>query len=396
MTASTRQRSEHFHSRDTFYQTQKTTRATTTFFAAATRPEVHHRTLSITTTIFNMSPLSLAMMHLVVLTLVVSAAAFEFLPDNAAVSYHPKAFTPAESVAIIKLMKQLPVEFDDRVDKSVKRTNYFDKGGAVTSKDSKYRWIFEKILPLYAPPPSQQYNDECDGSSDLEDFVSRIDFILLHEFDGGGFFDWHVDVKPGDNTGRTHNINVMLTERSQYAGGVLTVGLDDIPAQQGDCYSYPASFPHKVADITNGRRHTFIIAMKDLPEGEQSSTAKLDQVRQDYWETAERNHQQLCASNPSESKLHLLYGEFLTALGRPDEEVDAKYADMYASTKEAEEYAINFQNQGEMLEKDGRIEESKGYLNMANMIRSRILKIEHTSTQRRAHHEDTTLAFVHL
>ena len=330
-----------------------------------------------------MSPLSLAMMHLVVLTLVVLA---EFLPDNPAVNYHPKAFTPAESAAIIKQMKQLPVEFDDRVDKSVKRTNYFDKGGAVTSKDSKYRWIFEKILLLYAPPPpsQQQYSDECDDDafSDLEDFVSRIDFILLHEFDGGGFFDWHVDVKPGDNTGRTDNINVMLTERSQYAGGVLTVGLDNIPAQQGDCYSYPASFPHKVADITNGRRHTFIIAMKDSPEGEQSSTAKLKQERQDYWETAERNHQQLCASNPSESKLHLLYGEFLTALGRPDEEVDAKYADMYASTKEAEKYAINFQNQGEMLEKDGRREESNGYLNMANMIRSRILKMEHTSTQR--------------
>lgn len=296
---------------------------------------------------------SLAMAHLILFTFfatagAISSTSLQDIPK--AVSYHPKAFTPAECDTIIKQMKQLPVEYDDRVDKSVKRTNYFDKGSSLSSE--KYKWIFDRILPLYSPKAS------------MKEFVSGIDFILLHEFKGGGFFDWHVDVKPGDNTGRTDNINVMLSERSQYEGGELVVGGSEIPAQQGDCYSYPASFPHKVADITKGVRHTFIIAMKS------SELSTPD--RQKYWEKAEATHKKLCASNPSVPKLHLIHGEFLAALGRPDSEVDAKFADMYASTPEAEQYCNNFLDQGQMLQEAGRTEESSGYLNMANMIRARI------------------------
>lgn len=293
-----------------------------------------------------------------------SSGASSCLPENPAVQYHPKAFTPAESEAIIQIMKQLPVQFDDRVDKSVKRTNYFDQGASVTASDSKYKWIFERILPLYAP--------DHDNMS-MELFVASMDFILLHEFEGGGFFDWHVDVQPGDNTGRTNNINVMLTDRSQYEGGALTVGNSMVPAQQGDCYSYPASFPHKVADITSGRRHTFIIAMKSSsqPSSSSSTSSSLDD-RQSYWEAAEANHQSICAANPAESKLHLLHGEFLAALGRPEAEVDAKFADMYASTPEAEAYCSHFLDQGTQLEQAGRGEESSGHFAMANMIRDRI------------------------
>lgn len=50
--------------------------------------------------------------------------------------------------------------------------------------------------------------------STLQTFSKNIEFVLLHEFQGdkGDFFDWHIDTKPGDGTGRTVNINVMLSE----------------------------------------------------------------------------------------------------------------------------------------------------------------------------------------
>lgn len=276
-------------------------------------------------------------------------------PNTHPVHFYPKTFTPSECRSIIQLMKQLPVEKDHRVDKSVKRTNYFDKGAAITSPDSKYRWIFERILPLYSPGES------------MESFVARIDFILLHEFDESDFFDWHVDTKPKDGTNRTDNINVMLSDGSDYQGGALLMGNHEVAASQGDMYFYPASYPHKVGDITGGRRHTFIIAMK--------SPSRSEEDGQLYWDRAEESFKQLCSSSsnhPVEPKFHMLYGEFLAALGRPDEEVDGKFADMYSSTAQAQEYVQSFWNMGNELQKAGKVQESQGYFNMAAMISSRI------------------------
>jgi hypothetical protein len=203
-------------------------------------------------------------------------------------------------------------------------------------------------------------------------FCGRIDFILMHEFDQSGFFDWHVDTKPKDGTGRTDNINVMLSSRGDYEGGALLVGNQKVAATLGDAYFYPGSFPHKVDDITGGQRHTFIIAMKE------SSTKCEEEGRQLYWDRAEKNYKQLCDSslnnyNPVDPKFHMLYGEFLTALERPDEEVDGKFADMYASTAQAQEYAQSFLETGNALQKEGKVQEAQGYLSMSQMISSRIV-----------------------
>jgi len=301
------------------------------------------------------------------------------------IQYYPQTFTPSETASIIHQMKEYrPVEHDDRPDKSVKRTNYFDQGDNVTKQDSPYRWIFEKIAPMYYKQFRNTAADE--PPSVVDDFVANIDFILLHEFRGGdsdngnnnGFFDWHVDVQPNDSTDRTTNINIMLSKKGDYQGGALTVGLTTIPAQQGDLYFYPASHPHKVDDITQGTRHTFIIAMKEKDDSK-SNDKSSSRRRQEYWKMAEQHHQTLCASKPMESKLHLLYGEFLAALGRPNAEVDAKFADMYASTPEAEQYAHHFQLQGEQAvqqQSQGGKESSNtnGHLLMAQMIRDRVNK----------------------
>jgi len=292
------------------------------------------------------------------------------------VSYRPRTFTPDETRRIVQDMKRrLPKDRDVRIHDSVKRTNYYqdDADGALTSADSRYSWIFERIRPLYDPQMSAQ------------EFQSSVDFVLMHEFETSGFFDWHVDTKPGDGTGRIDNINVMLSAPDEYRGGALTVGTRTVEAQQGDCYWYPASFPHKVDDVTGGVRHTLVVAIKEPKNQKRDGVANeasndderqqriRDRRRREYWERTERNHELLCRALPKESKLHMLHGDFLAAMGRPVREVDAKMADAYASTPEAERYADVFQRQGEQLEQAGNNEEeSKGYLNMASMIRSRI------------------------
>ena len=288
--------------------------------------------------------------------------------SSSGVQIWPNAFTPTECDAIIALMKTLPVQVDDRNDQSVKRTNYFDQGGT-TLKDAKYQWILERIRGWYArlvttSNTSNHYYDSLDA------FVEDIDFLLMHEFEATGFFDWHVDTKPHDGTGRTDNINLMLSDRHAYQGGELTVGSTVVPAQQGNLYTYPASFPHRVADITGGRRHTLILAMK-------SSSLLLDKnhaiaIANQMWDRAEANHQHLCASHPTISKFHLLYAQFLEALQRPTTDVDAKYADMYASTDQAQDYVTHFRDQGHQLTQAGSTDDAKGYLRMATMIQERL------------------------
>lgn len=289
------------------------------------------------------------------------AAAAPIPPLSSGVRFHRAAFTPDETARIVQQMKTLPNYHDERVGQSVKRTNYFDSGSSVTNPDSPYKWIFERIQPLYAPDQT------------LQSFQSSIDFILMHEFDPSGFFDWHVDTKPNDGTNRIDNINVMLSSRSDYEGGTLTVGAYDVPAQQGDCYSYPASYPHKVGDITRGRRHTFIIAVKESGPEQRHDEEK-------YRKCAEENHRKLSEEQlPHVAKLHMLHGEFLAALGRPADEVDAKFADMYACTPEAEQYVQSFLRHGQqILQRSGISEKEKeqaaqGYFNMASMIQNRIL-----------------------
>lgn len=150
--------------------------------------------------------------------------------------------------------------------------------------------------------------------------MSRINFILLNEFDESGFFDWHVDTKPGDGTHRADTINVMLTDRSDYEGGVLTAGSNNVEAQQGDCcYSYLlASFPHKVGDLTGGQRHTFIIAT--------TSREPWVEQQQVYRGLAEENHKEICTGNLTDESSYICSTESFWPLldDQPDQEVDGK------------------------------------------------------------------------
>jgi len=120
----------------------------------------------------------------------------------------------------------------------------------------------------------------------------------MHEFNGADFFDWHVDTKPGDGTGRTINVNVMLSDAADhldgegtgkekqggYVGGELRVGECTLRPKRGDLYWYPANYPHKVEDVESGTRHTLVVAIQ---------TTDTDRERSDYWQRGLANFERL-------------------------------------------------------------------------------------------------------
>jgi len=335
-------------------------------------------------------------------------------------------------------MKQRPSERDVRPSESVSRINYWDNSEGIRSsadRPSAYDWIYERLLERVRATSTEDAAAVQWGfgvsEGDAASLSQQLDFVLLHEFKGADFFDWHTDTKPGDGTGRTVNVNVMLSSSSSsasiqgdesqdggYSGGGLLVGDCDVRPQKGDLYWYPAGYPHKVADVEGGERHTLVLAVK-VEDSAREAT--------DYWERCEANFLKLTCgfedakaketaaaaaggkpkqkkgaevlpagfgmklvaepwrqSRPlrprSHSKWHFLFGEHLAAQGR-DAEADEVFADAYASTEQAAEYALKFDEDGQRLAAGGRIEESLPFFKLAARIDSR----SPTSTLYKAH-----------
>ena len=159
------------------------------------------------------------------------------------------------------------------------------------------RWVVERMLKRLPSLP------QMDAAAFLE---RHVEFVLLHEFREGDFFDWHVDSKPDDGKMRTQNVNVVLSSADDFEGGALQVGSANASLQLGDLHAYPAALPHKVHDITKGRRYTLVVATRGRAEGQ-------------YWAAALRDYERLARELGGEHpKLHWIFGEFLEKTGDAD------------------------------------------------------------------------------
>jgi len=152
-------------------------------------------------------------------------------------------------------MKKRPAERDVRTSESVSRINYWDTSEEIRSTSSSrsvYDWIYNRVLEkaLAAGDNALEWGFDV-AAADSASLSKQLDFVLLHEFLGADFFDWHTDTKPGDGTGRTVNVNVMLSSscsrnideegaEGDYTGGGLLVGDCDVRPEKGDLYWYPA------------------------------------------------------------------------------------------------------------------------------------------------------------
>jgi hypothetical protein len=158
-------------------------------------------------------------------------------------------------------MKKRPAERDVRTSESVSRVNYWDTSEEIRSTSSVrsvYDWIYNRVLEKARATSNDEAADDDAvewgfdvAAADSASMSKQLDFVLLHEFLGNDFFDWHTDTKPGDGTGRTVNVNVMLSSSSSrnsdekgaegdYTGGGLLVGDCDVRPEKGDLYWYPA------------------------------------------------------------------------------------------------------------------------------------------------------------
>lgn len=300
----------------------------------------------------------------------------------------PNAFSRNECEEIVNLFrKSFAAEKDVRSNPllplmegspfRVARVNRFDDG----TDPHSIRKLHEAVLVRVRS--ALRDHVLVDQLETVDAFSSAVAFTLLHEFvaEEHGHFDWHIDTKPGDGTGRTMNINVMLSAGDAYEGGELQVGNTTLKPQQGSMYVYPAALPHRVARLQRGRRYTLIVALatRDMSEaaggveGGVASDRNADYWR-DYWRVREATFDELLAettgSLADEPKVHILHGEVLEAAGRDDEAQQAFCRSYRALSDGGLRLSGRFYESGvEALQAEGRdLKRAERFLTMAACI----------------------------
>ena len=253
----------------------------------------------------------------------------------------PKAFDRDECARILALFEEANEEVDRRDAMGISRRNRW----LPRDKWPLFNWVVERMLKRLPELPQM----------DAELFLERhVEFVLLHEFREGDFFDWHVDSKPDDGKMRTQNVNVVLSSATDFEGGALQVGSANASLQLGDLHAYPAALPHKVHDITKGRRYTLVVATRGTIEG--------------YWAAALRDYERLARELGEEHpKLHWILGEHLESLDQPDGARRA-FAESYKATPQRPQYARKFADDAAEKHAAGDLRGAAEDLRMATLV----------------------------
>lgn len=93
---------------------------------------------------------------------------------------------------------------------------------------------------------------------------SIIDSIQYTEYlEGGGHYDWHIDIGPGSINHRKVSITIQLSDSNEYEGGdfeIWTGGeFKKLPRKKGSAILFPSFLMHRVTPITKGVRKSLVL-----------------------------------------------------------------------------------------------------------------------------------------
>ena len=231
------------------------------------------------------------------------------------------AFTTAECARIVQIYdSRLHRVVDDATPASASRVCHFDDQRSLLEAGS-LDWILARV----ASRSGMDGSGAC-GAAALRELVN---LTFMHTFTPEHpYFDWHTDTVPNDGSGRTYNLNVMLSVPGHdFEGGQLRVGDSKPRLAQGDLYAYPASLPHAVLPLSAGLRRTLVVVLRAPQanagagsDGSRSDVAKgtdSDLRRASYWRAVDRQFQTMLRGPLGlDPKVQFLRATFLEAQGR--------------------------------------------------------------------------------
>jgi PKHD-type hydroxylase len=117
------------------------------------------------------------------------------------------------------------------------------------------QWLYDKIINMVV----EANNTMCNFN-----LYSVIDSIQYTESsEGGGHYDWHMDIGPGSISHRKVSITIQLSDPSEYEGGDLELwyggSIIQIPKNKGLTVLFPSFSMHRVTPITKGTRKSLVL-----------------------------------------------------------------------------------------------------------------------------------------
>ena len=134
---------------------------------------------------------------------------------------------------------------------------------SMSIRDSKIKWLHYDDNSMWVYDKLKNFVIEANSNIWGFEIHSIIDSIQYTEYpEGGGHYDWHVDIGPNINY-RKISIVVQLSDPSEYEGGDLEIWaggqFKTIPKIKGCTVLFPSFLLHRVTPVTKGIRRIFFL-----------------------------------------------------------------------------------------------------------------------------------------
>jgi len=120
--------------------------------------------------------------------------------------------------------------------------------------DEKSDWLYSRIENMVMEA-NQVWN------FDLYSIRDSIQYTEYYE--GGGHYDWHMDIGPFPINNRKISITIQLSDPDDYIGGDLEIwtgnGLQTCARQKGSALLFPSYMLHRVTPVTSGTRKSLVL-----------------------------------------------------------------------------------------------------------------------------------------
>ena len=120
---------------------------------------------------------------------------------------------------------------------------------------AEWSWLYEKLAGMAVEANNALWK------FDLHSIIDDIQFTEYEE--GGGHYDWHMDIGPDTISHRKISMVVQLTDPEEYEGGDLEMMLSRqpfaVPRSKGAVALFPSFVMHKVTPITKGTRRSLVL-----------------------------------------------------------------------------------------------------------------------------------------
>jgi PKHD-type hydroxylase len=167
---------------------------------------------------------------------------------------YPDAFSDDECALLIGLMAQKGDKAAGLVDgqshSAIRQTAIH-----WLTETPETEWVYNRLLGLITQANRDIFGFALDGFDEDAQVACYQD---------GGFYDWHID-RGGKGLGRRRKltVSVQLSTPQAYQGGALELNPNgrviDAPRTRGTAVVFPAYMLHRVAPVTEGRRHSLVI-----------------------------------------------------------------------------------------------------------------------------------------